>query len=241
MRGNDRRVWQTNGFAAKLNGLGYAVISVDLRTFGESRKDNKSDTGNRGKTTAKTLTSTDYQSMVESDLEAVKKFIYKMNQNAELDMRKMAIIAAEMSAPIAMQFAADDWNKPPFADDNNPAKRTPRGQDVRALVLMSPESILPGVPTNRSILTLRSFDIPCLVCSGEADVLDKDKSKRLYAKLKGRGAAGHIYFTSYPYAWRGTDLLGKDIQTENDIIAFLKLRLMDLPGEWRDRKPKLAE
>ena len=148
MKGGNRLVWRI--LAPKLQQQGFAVITVDLRGHGQS-KGGSSTTAKKKATKKKSkgkskrrnvedvnLRPQDYHAMVRLDLEAVKKFIYEQHQEQKLNMRKMGIVAAGMSSAVAVNFAARDWNKEPYEDGLGSA-RTPRGQDVRALVLLSPQ------------------------------------------------------------------------------------------------------
>ncbi len=108
----DRLVWEKQG-GGKLSGLvevlqqeGYAVVTVDLRKHGQSVVD--------GQATA--LVNSDYQNMWRGDLEAVKQFLYEEHQAKRLNLNKLAIVAADMSAPIAATFTEFDWRKPPYDD-----------------------------------------------------------------------------------------------------------------------------
>ncbi|MBL4886208.1 MAG: hypothetical protein JKY95_16955, partial [Planctomycetaceae bacterium] len=98
-RQGDSRVW-TNGFADALYKEGFAVIAVDLRMHGESKRE----TATGAAADVGDLRPGVYQRMASMDLVAVKKFIFKEHQDQNLNMRKTGIIAPEMSAPIALNY-----------------------------------------------------------------------------------------------------------------------------------------
>src|SRR5579863_10748255 len=144
----NRLAWDgERGLAPRLQHEGYAVISVDLRKHGQSANIRVSgDSPAGGKNTEGTnLQASDYQNMVDYDLEAVKKFIYEQHQAKALNMNKMAIIAAESSCGVAICFAVADWNKAPYDDAPTDEAKTRRGQDVRAIVLLSPTAKVKGL------------------------------------------------------------------------------------------------
>lgn len=238
-RQGDSRVW-TNGFADELWKEGFAVIAVDLRKHGESKMETvsgaSSDVGD--------LTPDDYKRMVALDLETVKKFIFEEHQKKNLNMRKTGIVAPEMSAPVALNFASLDWNKVPYDDAPTPAMRTPRGQDIRALVLISPESSVRGLNSAMAIRNLRNpaMNIGFLFCMGTKDQRDRGNTKKLYQQVLGRSkqSAERVYLQTYPYNLRGMGLIGKkNLKIESHIITFLKKFLLELEDEWVDRKSRL--
>jgi hypothetical protein len=105
-------------------------VTVDLRKHGESKTADEQDS---------TLRPNDYAAM-RGDLQAVKNFLLAEHQEKKLNISKLGIIAADDMCPVAATFTQDDWLIPPYDDApvTDPAARTPRGQDVRALVLLSP-------------------------------------------------------------------------------------------------------
>ena len=149
----NRLIWEgEKGLARSLQREGFAVITVDLRKHGQSTNTARSaGTVPQAERTPKgpTCSAADYSNMVEQDLPAVKKFIYEQNQLKHLNMNKMGIVAAETSAAVAVCFAGDDWSKAPYDNAPTDEGKTPRGQDVRALVLLSPLKRPVGSPFRR--------------------------------------------------------------------------------------------
>jgi pimeloyl-ACP methyl ester carboxylesterase len=239
MRGGNRLVWGTSeqaGFATQLQDAGYAAIAVDLRKHGESKQ------GAGGKRADGDLTGFDYVGMVNGDLEAVKGFIYEEHQLQHLNMNKTAIVGAEMSAPVALNFALADWNRAPHNDGPTFESSTPRGQDVRAIVLLSPEQNLPRLPTPKVITSLRSpaWNIAFLVAAGTQDQFDGGQSRKVFRQLTGvPESKSRMYLETFNYNVRGTDLLGKkEIPVEELMMKFLDMHLKHAPGAWHDRRSR---
>ena len=153
-------------------------------------------------------------------------------------MRKMAIVAPEMSAVVAVNFAANDWLKKPYPDGPTLQLSTPRGQDVQALVLLSPTSSMRGVTTQKAIRFLKQIPFSLLVCVGSKDSLDRRQAKSVFDRLGGSHKKGvGMYFQPYDkIKLRGTDLLVKGLRTEAHIIGFLDAHLKKLDTAWRDRR-----
>lgn len=280
-KNESRMVWTAPkvGFAEKLQQQGFAVIALDFRKHGQSKdKDGTTEEETKKSTTEKDKSSkkssggdlkpADYIGMV-GDLEAVKKMIFEEHQKGNLNMRKTAIIAPAMSSSIAIAFAANDWAKKPYDDASTPAARTPRGQDVQALVLLSPDSAIPGVVVHQIAPALKALPISSLIAVGKNDPQDKEQAKKLFQQLGGdpaktaatkktdakkekakeKDADGkedkqRHYFIPLDAKLRGTELLGKKLGLEEAMAGFLKENLQELKGpfyEWRDRQSRLAD
>jgi pimeloyl-ACP methyl ester carboxylesterase len=245
----NRLVWEgEKGLAPRLQRDGFAVITVDLRKHGQSTNVGRAsgDSPAGGKNTEGTnLSSEDYGNMVDQDLEAVKKFIYEQNQAKRLNMNKIGIVAAESSAAVAVCFAGNDWKKEPFDDAASDDMKTPRGQDVRALVLLSPPQKAKGIQFADALAEVRNpdYNVAFLTLYGKlnrTDALAINTHKKLFANTKAN--KDRIYLVGYKTNLRGTDLLGKGIDAEATIVEFFKLHLKDLKdSEWRDRQSRLLK
>lgn len=181
------------GFAEQLHAKGFGVIAMDLRKHGQSKPgaaddddSKKAATSEKGKksTGGADLKPADYLLMVR-DMDAVKKFVFEEHQKGNLNMRKMAIIAPAMSAAIAVTFAAADWAKAPYDDAPSVALRTPRGQDIQAMIFLSPETSLPQVPAHQVAGQLKATPMAAFVVVGGSDSQDKDQAKKLFQMLGG--------------------------------------------------------
>jgi len=229
--GSNRMVWKH--LAEQLYELDIAVITVDLRGHGQSTGGDRS----------VELRAVDYRNMVLQDLEAVKKFIFDEHQKKDLNMRKLAIITADSSAAVAIAFTEQDWSKLPYDDAATFAARTPKGQDVRALVLLSPASSAPGIPVGRSLLKLRSIrpGIAFWIGVGTGDTRDDGQAKKMYDQLTAlKDNESRVELHAYNVKLRGTDLLGKKLGTEEQIVAFLNKHLVQLDDRWQDRRSRVA-
>jgi hypothetical protein len=222
-------------FPLALQERGYAVITVDLRKFGES----KSAAG------GKAIRPIDYEQMVLFDLPAVKQFLFDEHQKKNLNMNKTAIIGAGPTAPIAAAFAANDWQMPPFDDAPVLQNKTPRGQDIRALVLLSPDSGSGRLTMTKPIALLRqpALNVAMLVLVGSQDSHDKGQAEKAYdLMMQGqKGEDTRMYLITPMLKDRGVHLLGKQPEVvETAIMNFLDKHLMKLDSPWRDRRNKIT-
>ncbi|HTI51138.1 MAG TPA: alpha/beta hydrolase, partial [Planctomycetaceae bacterium] len=222
MKDGNRLIWQgKGGFAERLQHEGYAVITVDLRFHGESRPgggaavvgNSNPDSGKKGtgkKAASTELRPADYRAMWEIDVETVKNFIYEEHQAERLNMNKMGIVAAEMGAVIAVRFAVNDWMEEPHSDaPPGSGFETPRGQDVRALVLISPVASVPGIVMAQALQGLRPFPVAMSFNVSAGDTKDKGETKKLYGAAAAFDKEHKRIFLQdkYPGKLRGTDML----------------------------------
>jgi pimeloyl-ACP methyl ester carboxylesterase len=214
-------------FAEALNALEFAVITVDLRQHGESVVEGQE----------QRVRPVDYPKMVAGDLLAVKKFIFEEHQAHHLNMNKMGIIAMEFSAPIALAFAAEDWRTLPYLDGPGGSFGTPRGQDVRTLVLISPDQSAGTINNNRSINFLKdpAFGINFMFIAGAEDPMDDGHAKELYDVVTRRNEDNALLMEPMTNA-RGEDLfLNNAARIEPEILRFFDERLKNVESVWINR------
>lgn len=240
MRGSNRIVW--DDFAQQLQKEGYAVVAVDFRKHGESKGTGGATAGGKGSGgDASDVRPDDYQKMGLQDLEAVKQFLYNEHQAEKLNMNKIGIVAPEMSAPIALNYTMLDWSKQPFNDAPNRETRTPRGRDIRAVVLLSPDDHLPKMTTQSAMQAIRDpvMNIKFLILNGKKDTLDRGQSKRIYNALSGsRDGASRVTMVEYDFNMRGTEAVMKIQHLQDTIIQFFEDNLKPVPSTWQDRRSR---
>ncbi len=219
-------------FPAVLQEQGYAVVTVDLRKHGQSVLEGREDP----------LQNDDYAKMAAGDLKAVKDFLQKEHQEKKLNMGKMAIVGAGFSAPVATAFAEYDWLQKPHDDSPVPTMRTPRGQDVKAIILLSPDAAAGRLQTNKSLVFLNKQNLAFLFFVGKQDGADKGAAKNCFKACAGgtKKAEGRVYLLEPDMKDRGTDLLGKATQVvEVPMLKFLEEHLKNLKVPWVDRRSRL--
>jgi len=134
--------------AVSLQKLGHAVLVPDLRGHGDSTELR----GRAGALTAEDLSRADYGRMVTGDMEALKDFLRQENNDGKLNIEKLCVVGAEMGASVALTWTQFDWSRPPVGVCK-------LGQDVKALVLISPEWSTPGLPL-KPVLTTSNARFP---------------------------------------------------------------------------------
>jgi hypothetical protein len=241
--GSSRQAWiSKGGFAEKLWNNGYAVIAVDLRKHGQSVIE--------GPGVTPEVTPGDRQRMVTHDLEAVKEFIFKEHMAERLNMNKTGIIAPEMSAAVAILYTMLDWSKRPHDDGVG----TPRGQDIRTLILLSPESNVKGLTLGKNLVGIGKLaaidatknpelEFSMLLLHGTADKKDRrGGTMQMYNKVKKpSGAEKSVTRHGYPYKYRGLELIANSARTKSDLhmLGWLDDHLKKLSKtEWIDRRSR---
>ncbi len=237
-KGQARLIWKALPLAKELAKKQFAVIAVDLRKHGESKAaENESVQAKSDK-----LSKFDYEGMVLGDLEAIKKFIYAEHQAQRLNMRKVGVVATDMSTAIALNWAQVDWSKKPFDDAPTLAARTPRGQDVQALVLVSPVDSLSGVGTINATRFLRATGISVLLLSSKKVSSETRTATKMYSQLGGSQQDEQdkrIYNIGSDLKLSGSNLLARQPALQAGIQKFLEDHVMKQVAPWKDRESRL--
>jgi pimeloyl-ACP methyl ester carboxylesterase len=217
-----------------------AVVAVDLRGQGQSKTAFTAD-GFPVELDAARFELEDFQDMVLYDLEAVRAFLVERNDAGELNLNKLCVVGAGMGANVALNYAARDWAIPNLA-----ARK--QGQDVKALVLLSPLRVFHGLssiqplkfePIQRQLSVFLAFG------AGDAKIAkDCETMVKTWAKFHPEppreqvAALKDFYVFSPPTTRQGTDLLTtEDLELGPRIAEFIELRLgrFDYPHIVRKR------
>ena len=214
--------------ARKLQQAGSAVIAPDLRGHGDSMLG------------IRNLHPDDYAAMVGRDLESVKGFLMKRNNEGELNVERLGIVGVEMSASLALNWAALDWSWPELPTGK-------QGQDVKAVALVSPEWSFKGLRISDAVVdpAVRS-EIAFLIITGGRNSRMQGEAKRLYNAL----AKYHdvslptekqtLFLKTPATSLQGMALLDeKSFDVQQMIVEFVTLRLVDPTMAWQMRKSPL--
>ncbi len=224
-----------DGLAAYLQGQGHAVIAPDLRGHGESTDVRHQGTRNE-KIEAGSLRQDDFLAMIECDVEGVKTFLKQKNNEGELNIDKLCVVGAEMGALIAAGFARRDWDWAPLATGK-------QGQDVKALVLISPEANFKGLHMADAISdpAVRS-DIAILLIAGKKRSASSQEINRLYDSFKRfhPDSEKKDLFRVLPVTpLQGAKLLSEPSLKVNQAIGEFVALLVKRQFPWAERKTPL--
>lgn len=213
-------------FAEVLQSQGFAVVAVDMRKHGDSAREGDTN-----------VVATDYELMV-GDLIAVKQFLYEEHQAKRLNMRKCGIVAMDDMVPVAATFAEYDWRQLPHDDAPLYADRTPRGQDIKALVLISPETNAGRVQATNSLRFLGNpeFRVAMLFVTGKKDTRGLKDTRTLHRVASNKGNESRVQLHELETNERSQHLFGNPrIGAELPVIKFLKDNVKDLDIPWQNR------
>jgi pimeloyl-ACP methyl ester carboxylesterase len=155
----------------------FAVVTVDLRGHGDSVRQVAPNGATRELSAAK-LGKRDFQDMILHDMEAVRKLLREKNDAGELNLNQLCLLGAGMGASVAVNWAAIDWSTPPLA-------AVKQGQDVRAMVLVSPPWKFQGITINEA-LRQRDIqrDVATLLIFGGEERRARADAERVFKSLE---------------------------------------------------------
>ncbi len=158
-----------------------SAVTVDLRGHGDSVS--RSLPGGRtAEISASRLRKADYGAMVLEDMEAVRRFLVEKNNAGELNLNRLSIVGAGLGASVATNWAATDWAAPPLA-------LVKQGQDVKALVLISPRWNFSGLAIQDALRQRGvASQVAFLILYGNEDRKFASDASRIYDQL-ARGRA----------------------------------------------------
>ena len=119
-----------------LQSRGHAVIVPDLRGHGESTEVVDLSV----KLDASKFRKNEIAS-VQKDIERCKKYLVKRNNEGLVNIDLLSVVAVGKSSVIAVQWVLNDW----FAFPSHNIDGIKQGQDVKSLVLISPQKKLKGI------------------------------------------------------------------------------------------------
>jgi len=217
----------------------HAVLTVDLRGHGEST----SITGRNGETRkleAARLGKQDFRNMVLYDMEAVRRFLVKKNDAGKLNLNKLCLLGSGMGANVATTWAAVDWSSPKLASRK-------QGQDVKGLILASPDWGFRGLPMLRPIKQrdVRQ-EISMLILYGKQDRKAAKSAETVYKNLERYHPdpppeegpeSKDLVMIARPTSLQGTRLLtDPNFGVLPNLEFFLDARLSQQEFEWIQRR-----
>lgn len=236
----NRLLWDKNSapreqdpFPILLQKRGYAVITVDPRKHGESvvNADDR-------------VQPNDYPAMAVADMGAVKDFIFAEHQAQRLNMQKMGVIGSGTGAAVAAAFTEFDWSRPPYDDAPLPSERTPRGQDVKVLILISPESSAGRIKTSSVLRPLRgtTVNLALQVIVGADDSADRRQAVSIFDAFSPPSRTGaensRVALVKPEIKDRGIAMMRQKVPY-GYAFKFLEDHLKTLDIPWQDRRSRL--
>ncbi|MBL9163459.1 MAG: hypothetical protein JNL18_12040 [Planctomycetaceae bacterium] len=205
-----------------------AVLAVDLRGHGGSKS---VQAGNAAsiELEANRLQQADFLAMVDLDMEAVRSFLVEQNDAGKLNLNSLGLVGSGMGANVAILWAAKDWSAPPL-----PVRK--QGQDVKALVLLSPRWNYKGLmlreplrfpPIQRQLSVLLAYGAEDKAVADDCKAIEKILSKHHPEPPADRVEQMKDFYVFAPETnLQGTKLLTSDaFGIGLQIFNFLETRL----------------
>jgi len=225
-----------DSLAVELQKLNCAVLVPDLRGHGQSTKQVMSD-GKEKTIDPALLNKQDFEAMVAvgNDLEACKSFLMEKNNAKQLNIDKLCVVGAEMGAALAVNWADRDWKWPLLTTGK-------QGQDVKALVLLSPTWSFKGLAISPAA-TNRDFTgkLSWMIVVGDQGLKEPGEAKRLKQALEhsvlANAPAGSpkLDYREIKTSLQGTKLLGVG-NLASEIAKFIDQQVGKSTHPWTDRK-----
>jgi dienelactone hydrolase len=190
------------GFAEHLQGLGYAVFSMDLRGQGQNPRGQRHDT----------------QQLIE-DLQAGYFFLVDRHNRGDLNLAKLGVIALGDGANLAAT-----WAFQPGAAVTTEG----RPSDLSALVLISPKPEGFGYVLGHVLASLAPR-VPLLALAGDRDAPSKDALQSVQQLLQ-RTRLNKVEL--FPSSLHGYKLLRLEPKLTSAVFSFLDTTLKNRPVDW---------
>jgi pimeloyl-ACP methyl ester carboxylesterase len=224
----DRKEYAT--LAPLLQKFGHAVLVPDLRGFGDSTQTMG------GRTLDSTrLRPSDYQAMVAHDMETLKSFLVKQNNDGQLNVNKLCVVGAEMGASVALHWTKLDWSWPILTG-------LKQGQDVKGLVLISPKWSFPGLPAGEALSRNGGWErISMMILVGRGEQEPLSEAKRIHRLVKREESElpvdkRTLFYFEMDTKLQGAKMLGiKGLNVEPVIARFVELRMVNQDYPWLKR------
>ncbi len=223
-----------NFLAVGLQTLGHASMVIDLRGHGRSttRRVPGDNTG-RTQTISVDQLKPDDISQIWRDLEAAKSELMRKNNAGEVNIEMLTVIAAEVGCIIALEWAVRDWAWP-----MTPAFK--QGQDVKALVLLSPVESYRRMSASKSLnhTTIRDR-LSLMFAVGAEDPRFASSVKRMHDRIerarpsldrldpKEAERLRDLFLIEAPTSLQGTALTDRSLPVNRAIVYFLTKRLLE--------------
>lgn len=236
-----------SGLALRLQDVGHAVLTVDLRGHGQSMKMKGVE---KGALVYKDLERDsfrlrDLESMT-ADIETAKRFLLEKNNAGECNIEALGIVASDVSCLAAMRWSLLDWSAPVLPSFK-------QGQDVKALVLLSPVNSFKGftsVDFFSNQITRKQLSV--MLVAGDQEPKSLSEVKRLHTKLqqfhpKSTGDEKldrkniDLFIVTPDTQLQGAKLLSPALRVNDNIAVFFNMRLVERQDQysWSDRKSPL--
>lgn len=219
------------GLVIALQKAGCAVLVPEYRGHGGSREY----TDRRGRTrefNISTMGPRDVEAILAADLEAAKGFLKKENNEGKLNLNALTVIGVREGCILGAHWAMRDWRFPSVG-------RIKQGQDVKALVLVSPETNLKGLAVDPPLRDPALLRLPIMIVVG-SESAEAAEARRLAKQIEGRkkragrGEAQGFEFKTVSTSLSGPALINEAESVVPSIVEFVnaQVEISDHTNPW---------
>jgi len=213
---------------------GFAVLMPDYRGHGGSREYVDSRGAPQQFNTAR-MSKKDIENIVKFDLEEAKQFLKKENNEGNLNMNALVVVGVREGAVMAAHWTIRDWRFPSLGS-------VKQGQDVKALVLISPEKVALGVPLDPTLSDPNLVRLPIMLVAGDQSP-EADETMRVFKRLEiikkkmTRGEATGLELNMAKTSLSGHALVNEQASVVPGIVKFIteNVKVSDNKNPWVER------
>jgi hypothetical protein len=178
----------------------------------------------------------DFEAIVRFDIEALRRFLRDENNAKKLNLNALCIVGAEMGAIAAARWTALDWSAPPL-----PVGK--QGQDVKAMVLISPPWTYQSIPMAPALNhELVRSNVSLLVLAGARNSDAVRNARRTINAVErfhnepADPAQEEVISLTWDTTLQGTQLLAAaELKVDEPILQFIKRRVAEQAFPWSPR------
>ena len=221
-------------FVVSLRNAGCAVLVPEYRGHGGSKEYIDS----RGRTQTfnmSTMNKRDVEKIIKFDLEEAKQFLKKENNAGNLNLNALIMIGVSEGAVMASHFAVTDWRWPSVG-------RMKQGQDVKAVILISPEKLIKGIPIDPAFADPNILRLPIMIIAGKSSPESSEAeriSKRIEAvkRKMGQGTVTGFEQLLVPTSLSGPALVNEAVSVIPAVTKFIttNIKVNDESSQWVER------
>ncbi|MCC9658200.1 alpha/beta hydrolase [Rhodopirellula halodulae] len=218
-------------FCVSLNGAGFAVLFLEYRGHGNS-KQYTTPSGEKEDFNVSRMGKRDIQSIIQYDMEEAKQFLKQENNEGRLNLNALTVVGIQQGAIMASHWAVRDWGFPSVG-------RMKQGQDVKALVYISPLKNFHGLTIDSTMRDRNVGMLPTMIVAG-SESPESDEARRLEGRLSALRKRARVDGPELKMA--NTSLSGPALIYEvpsvtSDIAKFIKdnVPVSESENEWIER------
>lgn len=217
-----------------LQKAGCAVLAPDYRGHGKSR-DAVDLRGREITLDPTTMKPADVAAIVGQDMEAAKAFLKEENNEGNLNLNALVLIAVREGCVFATNWAVNDWRFPSIGSNK-------QGQDVKGLVLISPEKVIRGFAIDRALRDPSLIRLPMMIVAGaeSPEASEAERIGKLVEGIKkrfGGGTAEGFELVLADTNLSGPRLVKDSQQVQSSVVEFIKsnIEINDETNPWIER------